>query len=408
MKFMNVIRLFKNHEGYVAHRNKMLDDAENLLKDEKMDEYKAALEDVKLLDSEYKDFSEAKANGDALRGAVSAKNVLSNDNITGIVSNVGISAEDDKDYRNSFMNYVLSGMPIQSNTAAQTTTSDVGVMIPNTILDRVVEKMETTGTILNKVTRTFYKGGVSVPTSAAKPTATWLTERGSADSQKKSLGSVTFTYHKLKVVIAVSLTADTVTLEIFEKTLANNIAEALVKAMEKAIIAGTGATNNQPEGILTVTPVTGQNVDITEGDNITWDDLCKMESLLPAAYEDAEWLMTKKTYFSQIVAMKDSNGQPIARVNAGIDGKPSYDIIGRPVTFVSSEDMADFTSSVTSDKIVAAMFRMADYMLNTNLEIRLKKYEDEDTDDQMTKAVTIADGKVIDKNSLVTMTIKNS
>ena len=51
---------------------------------------------------------------------------------------------------------------------------------------------------------------------------------------------------------------------------------------------------------------------------------------------------------------------------------------------------------------------MKDYVLNTNLNITIKKYEDNDTDDQVTKAIMIVDGKVVDKNSLVTITKKSA
>ena len=36
-----------------------------------------------------------------------------------------------------------------------------------------------------------------------------------------------------------------------------------------------------------------------------------------------------------------------------------------------------------------------------------KKYTDEKTDDECMKAIMLVDGKVIDKNSLVTVTVKN-
>ena len=48
------------------------------------------------------------------------------------------------------------------------------------------------------------------------------------------------------------------------------------------------------------------------------------------------------------------------------------------------------------------------YMYNTNYNMTIKTYEDNDTEDQVTKAVMICDGKVIDKNSLVTVTKKNA
>lgn len=419
MKFMNEIKKFKSKQDYVDYRNQMLDEAAQLLEEGKMEEYKAKIEDVETLDDEYTQYTEAKANVETMKGAVSVPNVLSNaahaGTADGIIASVGGMIHEDPtnsiEYRSAFMNYVLHGEKMSNNLTNSdeiTTTSDTGAVIPNTILNKIIEKMEKTGDILNKVTRTFYKGGATVPTSAAKPVATWTNERGKTDKQKKTLGSITFSYFKLKCVVAVSIAVDTVTLDVFERTLTSNIAEAMVKALEKAIIAGEGASANQPEGILTETPLDGQTVKIANGKGITYKDLCNAESKLPAAYESAEWYMTKSTYFNQIAAMTDTSGQPIARVNAGITGKPEYRILGRPVNFVSSEYMADFAATVSEDTVIAFMFRMEDYMLNTNLNVTVKRYDDDDTDDQMTKAIMLADGKVIDNNSLVELIQKNS
>ena len=47
------------------------------------------------------------------------------------------------------------------------------------------------------------------------------------------------------------------------------------------------------------------------------------------------------------------------------------------------------------------LFNFKDYVLNTNYSMGVKKYEDNDTDDQITKGIMLVDGKVVDKNSLV-------
>ena len=70
--------------------------------------------------------------------------------------------------------------------------------------------------------------------------------------------------------------------------------------------------------------------------------------------------------------------------------------------------MSDYAATVTEDTIVAAIFRMSDYLLNTNLQMTVKTFEDNDTDDKVTKAIMLADGKAIDTNSLVTLTKKSS
>jgi hypothetical protein len=46
---------------------------------------------------------------------------------------------------------------------------------------------------------------------------------------------------------------------------------------------------------------------------------------------------------------------------------------------------------------------MEDYVLNTAYNVTLKQYEDDVTDDIVRKAIMLADGKVVDVNSLVTL-----
>ena len=67
--------------------------------------------------------------------------------------------------------------------------------------------------------------------------------------------------------------------------------------------------------------------------------------------------------------------------------------------------MPSFTGAKPSAKtVVAFIFRLQDYMLNTNMNVTVSRYTDQDTDDEVTKAIMLADGKLIDKNSLVTVT----
>lgn len=408
MKFMNVIKKFGSKEEMLSYRNQMLDEAEELLGAEKMEEYNAKMEDVKTFDAEYDQYKENMANIEALRGAAKVMTPAAKE---GVLTAAGvIGNQEDMEYRKAFMNFVLKGTQIPAdfrNGDAYTTTSDVGAAIPNTIINKIIEKLENIGGVYAKLTKTFYKGGVSVPTSAAKPVATWTTERGGSDKQKKALGSITFTYHKLRCVVAVSIAVDTVTLEVFESTLAKNIADAMVKAIEDAAFNGAGAASNQPEGILTKEVPEGQTIDITEGSDPSYQDLCKAEGALQDAYEvGTEWYMKKATFYNKFVAMTDENGQPIARVNIGVSGRPEPSLLGRKVNFV--DYVPAFAKTVEKDTPFACMFNFADYILNTNLQVTIKEYEDHETDDQIKKAIMLVDGKPVDLGSLVVMQVKKA
>lgn len=401
-------------EQYLAKRAEFLNQAQNLINDGKAEEANVKMKDVERLDSEYESAAKAQANLNALNDNPKITNIAGlGQNVDGQVIDSMVNKDEKTDmynsveYRKAFMNYVLNGSEIPDkfvNADANTKTSDVGSVIPTTILEKIVEKLESTGMILPLLTKTAYQGGLSIPTSSVKPVATWTAEGSGSDKQKKTTGSIVFAYHKLRCAVSVSFEVSVVTLGVFETTIINNIAEAMAKALEQAIISGTGT--GQPKGILTETVVTGQNIDIAAAAEPDYDTLVDAEAALPLAYENgAVWCMTKKT-FMKFIGMVDEQGQPIARVNYGIAGRPERSLLGR--TVILNDYMTSLGATIAEDTVVAFLFNFKDYVLNTNYNITMKRYEDNDTDDQVTKAIMLVDGKVVDKNSLVTITKKSA
>ena len=403
-------------EIYNIQRQKLMDDAQKLLDESKTDEAQAKMKEVEALDAKFEEEAKIQANLNALAGT-KVQNPTAG---TGNVETADLSGQrkgadaldmyDTDAYKRAFMNYVLTGRKIPAeltNADANTKTSDVGAAIPTTTLQKIYEKMEAVGMILPRVTHTSYKGGVTVPTSTAKPTASWVSEGAGSDKQKKALGSITFAYHKLRCAISMSLEVSIVTYPMFESQFVANVAEAMVKAEEQAIISGSGT--GQPQGITKETAPTGQNIDIAAATGaLGYADIVKAEAALPQAYDaGAIWCMSKKTFFEQIVGMVDDNKQPVARVNYGINGKPVYSLFGREVLLVG-DYLPSFSASVTADTIFAFIFDFRDYLWNENLGMTFRRYTDNDTDDEVTVALSLVDGKVLDKNSLVTMTKKKA
>lgn len=400
-------------EVYKEKRDELINKSQGFLDSGELENAEKIMADIERLDAEFEKQAKAEANLKALTGGGSK---MINNLMEGSKMNEEKTYRNAHEmyssfeYRNAFMRNVLANEKIPAeftNQAAQSTTGDVGAVIPTTVMDMIVQKIEKYGTILPLVTQTAYKGGVTVPTSSVNLEASWVAERATADSQKFTTGSVTFAYHKLICKVAVSFEVDKVTMEVFERTLAENIAKAMVQALEKAIFVGTGSTNHQPKGFLTETVISGQNVGITSGNHITYADICAAEAALPEGYEEsAVWVMTKKTFFTEIIGMTDQDGQPIARVNMGLNGRPEYTILGRRV--VINGYMSSFTLAPSTDTIVAALFDFKGYVLNTNYAMTIRKYTDEDTDDVVSKAIMLADGKTVDVNSLVTVTAKKA
>lgn len=319
--------------------------------------------------------------------------------------------EEEMEYRKAFQQFVTRGTPIPAELRddAVTATTDLTTAIPSVLVNQIIEKLESTGMILPLVTRTSFPAGMSIPTSSVKPVATWVAEGAGSDKQKKEVKTaITFTHFKLRCEIAMTQEASVMAISAFEAAFVRQVTEAMVKALEDAIINGAyasdGTTLVGPKGILSETVVSGQNVDVAANAGLTYQTLVDAEAKLPLAYEEgAVWFMTKKTFMA-FIGMVDDNGQPIARINYGIGGKPERTLLGRNV--VLNEYMDSYAPTVTNDTVVAFLFNPKDYVLNTNYNMGIQRKQDWDTEDYLTKAVMAVDGKVVDKNSLVTVTKK--
>ena len=399
---------FKNKQDYLDQRVVLMAAIQVMMEASTSEEVTAKMAEVETMDNAWDAQAKEMANKAALEDMFKVLNIENKGvNVVGKVLDTTKSAENEDmfasvEYRKAFMNNVIRGTAIPNqflNVDANTVTSEIGSVIPTTVMEKIIEKLEATGMILPLITRTGYKGGVSIPTSSVKPVATWVAEGVGSDRQKKTTGNITFTYYKLRCAVSVSFEVDNVSLAIFETTLINNVTEAMVKALEQSIISGSGV--GQPKGILQETPVTGQALTIVTAIDIAYSDLIAAEAALPLAYETAAvWCMTKKSFMA-FIGMVDSQKQPIARVNYGIAGKPERTLLGR--TVVLNDYMGSYTKTVTVATTFAFLFNFKDYILNTNYQMTLKKYEDNETDDQVTKAIMLADGKVVDINSLVTL-----
>ena len=302
-------------------------------------------------------------------------------------------------YRKAFMNYVCRGVaiPAEYRAAETTTTADSGAVIPTTIMNEIIQKLESYGSIYAKVRKINVQGGVSIPIADLKPTAHWITEAKSSDDQKASAkNSVTFNYYGLECKISQSILANVVTLKMFTDLFVPMATEAMVKAIEIAIFNGTG--EGQPLGVLKDNRVTAV-ITLTPEEYASWNGWHKVKGKMKKAYRNGSFVMNQSTFDTGIDGMEDKNGQPIAKVNYGTSGKPERTLLGR--TVVLCDYVASYSAALAKDTIFAFLFNFKDYVLNTNYSMGVKKYEDNDTDDQITKGIMLVDGKVVDKNSLV-------
>lgn len=308
---------------------------------------------------------------------------------------------DTAEYRAAFMDFVTRGQQSDElEFRATTGTSDLGAVIPTTIVNRIVEKLKDYGRIWSRVTKTSVQGGVDIPISNTKPTASWVTAGSMSDKQKKTTsGTISFRYHKLQCRVSVELVADTVSLSIFEETVTDNIYEAMIIALEESVINGTG--ERQPLGITNDPDIPeDQVVPVTQADFGKYNKWTEIYGKIPRRYRNGSVLIAADSDWTKYMqGMIDDTGQPVGRVNYGIDGTQSERLIGKEV--IPVEDYLPSIDDADEGEVVAILVKLEEFMFNSNMQLLFRRYFNEETDEWVSKATLIGDGKLADRNGAV-------
>lgn len=333
----------------------------------------------------------------------------------------GVQQRENKDpyasmeYREAFKAYVQRGTPIPENLtqraggdAGPTVAADLGMIIPTTIMNEFIKKVSKVyGQLYSKVRKLNIQGGVKFPISDLKANFKWITETTPSGRQKAGdvKEYVEFSYNIGEIRVSQTLLSQVVALQMFEEEIVRIMTEAYVEAMDKGIIAGTGA--GQMLGILKDTRVTEQTGHIIEftaeqfGDWAQWRK--RLFSVIPLSKRGkGEFIFTASTVESNLLTMKDANNRPIFKEAAELNvGESATDgrFYGREVTMVEPDIVADFDTAGSGD-VVGVYWIPDDYAINTNLAFGMKRYFDEDKNEWVNKGLTIVDGKILDPSGV--------
>lgn len=310
---------------------------------------------------------------------------------------------DTEEYRTAFMEFVCRNKPIPAEFRADavTTTTDASAVIPTTIMNEIVTELKSYGNLYREVRKLNVQGGVNIPILSLKPTATWIGETTDSDEQKLQANtSISFSYFGLECKIAQTLLASVTTLSIFQETFVPLAVESMTKALETAIMSGTGT--NQPTGVTVDSRVpAGNKITISSTEIKSWSDWKKkVFGKMKKSYRNGKFYMAQSTFDGYIDGMTDSNGQPIGRVNYGIDGAETYRFGGKDVETVEDDIIKGYDDAATND-VIAVFLNPKDYAINSNLTMQTVKWTDHDTNEIKNKVILICDGKLVDANGVI-------
>ena len=297
---------------------------------------------------------------------------------------------------------------------AENVSSDLGVLLPNTVVKEIVKGVEKVyGQLYSKVKKLNVKGGVQYPIGAFSATMYWDGTAGEDKehgvSEKQKAGGVSsyvqFTYHVGEVRIAQSLLQSVVTVEAFENEVVKAIVEAYVKGMDDSILTGDGV--KQPAGILTeAAKGTGGRIPAANIISFTAEDMAdwkqwqkKVFAKIPLGMRKMrpEFAMTVETWESNIMTLEDTNGRPVYRETYNPEtGDERATFKGREVVFVEEGGLKSFDTATAGDYFGMMWVPEKAYAVNSNMQFSYKRYFDENTNQWITKGLVICDGKIVD------------
>ena len=129
-----------------------------------------------------------------------------------------------------------------------------------------------------------------------------------------------------KIIKTIEITADVAAMAVpaFEEWLVDRLANKILRAVTGYIAAGTGSS--QPTGLTSIT-ATGQTYTKAA---ITFDDILAIIATLPTEYTPgAAFVMSRTTFWGNVMAVKDTTNHPIVVADAQSPAK--FNVLGFPV-----------------------------------------------------------------------------
>ena len=224
-------------------------------------------------------------------------------------------ARETAEYRSAFLKR-LQGRQLTAEETRAMTSSDgsAGAAIPTHTMDMIIGQLTEKSTLLGDVTVLNIPELISIPRENVVNDASWIAEDGDSDSKDDSLTNISLSAYKLIRTIKITAKVSAMSIDAFEKWIVSVMTRKMLKAIENAIVNGTGA--NQPTGLMNGIAWTAEGdkqnaIEIAAGSSVGYDDLVDAESLIEEDFlANTVYYMNRKM-LAVVRKLKDENKKPL-------------------------------------------------------------------------------------------------
>lgn len=370
-----------NKQKYLEKRKALLGEAENLLKEGKLEEFEAKEQEIKDLDDQFEKLAKARANMDALKEPIVADpvaNMSRGDDGVLATHNTTTFKNDQEIYLNAWAKNMM-GMTLEGEekqvfdkvnneyrNQVQTAQEHV-VLIPETVRDGIWKEAGELYPILGDVRMTFVPGDLTILKEVdGGDDAQWYDENDEVKDDGFQIGEFNLTGCELAKNIPVSWKLQKMAIKDFIAYITTLLAEKMGAALAKAIVHGKGKPGAEdtfkpePRGIVTALEGTEQIVEYT--DDLTYKNLTDLMAKIKSAYKSGAVIYANgKTIWGQLANIVDENKRPIFVPDVTSGG------VGRIFGLLVKED-----DSVNDGEVLAGNVGRG-YVMNVNENMTIYK-----------------------------------
>lgn len=409
-----------NKEKYLADRKALLDEAEKLIDEGKIEEANAKMKDIEVLDAKWDESMIASANMEALKGKTKVDD-LENQSIvvagktvdaTGNVTTEDKKDQEKKQYENAWAK-TMQGKKLDENeqtvfdkvnvafsNAYTHDTGNTAILIPETVTAGIWKRAAESYPLLADVKKFNVKGTLTIKkhTGITAGDATWYDEDTATADEQNTFGELSLTGCELAKSVTVSWKLRTMATEEFIPFIINELGERVGAVLGKAAAVGKGKPGEsdtfkaEPQGIETAllaeasTPqVVSYDPEAATADPLSYEDFTLAISKIHSSYlAGATIYANNTTIWTKLANLKDGQGRPLFIPDVTSGG------VGRMFGMVVKAD-----AGVTTDSIIIGNPAQG-YVMNTNEPMSVATEEHVKARTVDYAAYTIIDGAVLD------------
>lgn len=210
---------------------------------------------------------------------------------------------DSMEYKSAWLNKMKGGAVSDIEERALVVAAGA---IPTETMNKVVEKMEHIAPILGKIDLTTIPSNISIPVESVVSDAAWVAMGTAATDGTNTLTTVELAAYKLIKTVEIGADVSAMAIPAFETYLVNSLAKKMAKALENAVINGTGSA--QPTGLLATGIIT--NTGTFTKAAMTYADILAIIGDLPdhGYREGASFVMPSALFYSDVLPALTDKG----------------------------------------------------------------------------------------------------